>query len=227
MLLDFAPAAVLFDMDGLMIDSESAVMACWREASAAKGVAIDEAVLFGMVGLHEKLCYALLTQHYPDLDVMDLMLATDALYGQRVSAGLPLKPGIVPLLEWLGTMNVRKAVATSTRRDRAAEKLSNTGLIQHFPLVVTGSDITHPKPNPEIYLQAAARLGVDPTQCVVLEDSEPGVRAALAAGMTPIQVPDMKAPSAELIALGHRIVPSLTDAHALLKQVFESTQQPS
>lgn len=220
MQLDFHPAAVLFDMDGLMIDSESAVMECWREAAAVHAIVLDEDLLHAMVGLHEKLCYRLLCERMPEAQVLALAHTTDQLYHAKVASGLPLKPGILNLLEWLSALGIPKAVATSTRRDRAALKLQQSGLIKHFSVVVTGSDIEHPKPAPDIYLLAAKQLGVDPCDCLVLEDSEPGVRAALAAGMTPIQVPDMKQPSSEVRALGHRIVGSLAEAQALLQPLL-------
>ncbi|WP_269531970.1 HAD family phosphatase [Chitinimonas sp. BJYL2] len=215
--LDFTPAAVLFDMDGLMIDSERAVMESWRDAARDHQITLEDDLLHAMVGMHEKLCYAILRERRPDLDTMAILNTCDAHYHERVMAGLPLKPGIVSLLRWLRDIGMPRAVATSTRRDRADQKLANTGLIEFFPLVVTGSDIEHPKPAPDIYLKAAAGLGVRPQDCLVLEDSEPGVRAALAAGMTPIQIPDMKPPSAELLAFGHRVAPSLGEAEMLLR----------
>ncbi|QDQ28932.1 HAD family phosphatase [Chitinimonas arctica] len=220
MKLDFLPAAILFDMDGLMIDSESAVLDCWRLASLDHGVHFDDSLLMSMVGLHEKLCHAILRQRFPELDIDAIALATDKRYSARVEQGLPLKAGILPLLGWLDELGLPKAVATSTRRERAEQKLRQTGLIRHFQVVVTGSDVEHPKPAPDIYLLAARRLGVEPARCLVLEDSEPGVRAALAAGMTPIQIPDLSKPSAEVVALGHRILSSLDDAHALLREVL-------
>ena len=217
MQLPFLPAAVLFDMDGLMIDSERAVLACWRQAAAEFDLPVDDSLLHGMVGLHERLCRELLTRHFPDRDLTPLFVRTNDLYEAAVDGGLPLKPGIFPLLEYLGAAGMPKAVATSTKRATAEVNLARTGLGKHFSIVLTGSDIEHPKPAPDIYLKTAARLGVAPRQCLVLEDSEPGVRAALAAGMTPIQIPDVKQPSDELRALGHRIVGSLDEAHALLR----------
>jgi beta-phosphoglucomutase-like phosphatase (HAD superfamily) len=111
-------------------------------------------------------------------------------------------------------------VVTSTRRERALQKLGRCGLLSHFDTVVTGSDVTNPKPAPDIYLLAAERLCVSPARCVVLEDSVPGVRAALAAGMTPIQVPDLVVPDETARALGHRIVDSLLHARELIAAAF-------
>ncbi|MGQ5523234.1 HAD family hydrolase [Chitinimonas sp. PSY-7] len=221
MKINITPAAILFDMDGLMIDSESAVLQCWVEAAAQHGMTLDDELLHAMVGLHEKLAFKLLCERMPESEALVLAHSTDRLYQTRVAAGLPLKAGIMPLLTWLTSLGIPKAVATSTRRDRAEIKLKQSGLIMHFPLVVTGSDIEHPKPAPDIYLLAAKRLGVEPTHCIVLEDSEPGVRAALAAGMTPIQVPDLKQPSEAVRELGHCIVGSLAEAHTLLKPILQ------
>jgi len=101
------------------------------------------------------------------------------------------------------------------------QKLTSTGLLPHFHEVVAGNEVQHTKPAPDIYLLAAQRLGVAPSQCVVLEDSVPGVRAALAAGMTPIQVPDLVIPDDAVRALGHRIVDSLVHAQALIEPALQ------
>jgi HAD superfamily hydrolase (TIGR01509 family) len=224
MSLSFVPTAVLFDMDGLMIDSERAGLDCWRQASAEFDMDFDETFLHRMVGLHERLCRELVEQTYPDRDLTAMFHRTNELYVASIDAGLPLKPGILPLLQWLEEIGLPKAVATSTRRQTAELNLERTGLRRFFDVIVTGSDVEHPKPAPDIYLKAAAHLGVQPGQCLVLEDSEPGVRAALAAGMTPVQIPDMKQPSAEFLALGHRVVDSLPTAHALLRETLKASQ---
>jgi HAD superfamily hydrolase (TIGR01509 family) len=201
-----------------MIDSERAVLAQWRIAAAEHGLHFDDELLISMVGLHDKLCRELLAKRFPGMALDGVFARTDALYAAEVERGLPLKTGIEPLLDWLQEIGMPRAVATSTKRTRAEQKLNQTGLRRYFDIVVTGDDIEHPKPAPDIYLKAAGLLAVDPADCLVLEDSEPGVRAALAAGMTPVQIPDLKMPSDELRAFGHRIVGSLADAHDLLQQ---------
>ncbi len=100
-----------------------------------------------------------------------------------------------------------RAVATSTRRDRAEAQLAQQGLLQRFAALVGGNEVERGKPEPDIFLLAASRLSVAPEDCVVLEDSEPGVRAALAAGMMPIMVPDMHAPSPSLLARAPLVLP--------------------
>jgi HAD superfamily hydrolase (TIGR01509 family) len=214
--IDFVPDAVLFDMDGLMLDSERAMLETWRAAALEQSVEADDALWLSMVGMHDRASHAMLAERLGDEAALRLRDAGDRLYDARVAAGLPLKRGLIELLDLLDAHRIPKAIATSTRRERALAKLTSSGLIERFGVIVTGSDVEHPKPAPDIYLLAASRLGVDPRRCLVLEDSEPGVRAALAAGATPIQVPDLVPPHAELRGLGHRIADSLLQARALL-----------
>lgn len=215
--VDFAPDAVLFDMDGLMIESERALLQCWREASQTLGLRhLDDALWFSFVGLSDRVCVDLLRERLDEVQVKALLQETQDRYDRHVEAGLPLKPGVLELLSELEKRSIPRAVVTSTRRDRALQKLERCHLLPYFDTVVTGSDVAHPKPAPDIYLLAAERLCVSPALCVVLEDSVPGVRAALAAGMTPIQVPDLVMPDEAARALGHRIVDSLVHARKLI-----------
>lgn len=215
--LPFLPDAVIFDMDGLMIDSERVALACWSEAATTLALDLDEAFFLRMVGLGDRDCRALLAARpLDDACIARLSALCHDLYEARTQEGLPLRPGIVALLELLQAHDVPCAVATSTRQPRAGRKLQSAGLLGYFQHVVTSSDVDHPKPAPDIYLLAAQRLGKPPARCLALEDSPAGTRAALAAGMTVIQVPDLVAPDAAQRALGHRIVGSLVDVHALV-----------
>ena len=219
--VDFAPDAVLFDMDGLMIESERALLQCWREASRGLGLErLDDALWLSFVGLSDRACADLLRERLDEAQVQALLQETQDRYDRHVDAGLPLKIGVLELLAELERRNIPRAVVTSTRRERALQKLERCGLLPHFDTVVTGSDVANPKPAPDIYLLAAERLCVSPARCVVLEDSVPGVRAALAAGMTPIQVPDLVVPDETARALGHRIVDSLVHARELIAAAF-------
>ena len=181
--LPFAPVAVIFDMDGLMLDSERAIIGCLAEAAR------------------------------------ELVLQrSHALYEAVVVAGMPHRPGIIEMLEFLRLRGIPRAVATSTRRPLALRKLEASQLLPYFDAVCTSSDVEHPKPAPDVYLLAARSLDVDPALCLVLEDSPTGVRAALAAGMHPIQIPDLLEPDDAVRALGHTLLPSLHDARVLLEQ---------
>lgn len=219
--IDFVPDAVLFDMDGLMLDSEKAMLETWREAARVESIDADDRLWLAMVGMHDRASFALLSGQLGEEAATRLRDTSYRLYDAHVVAGLPRKSGLLELLDLLEAHGIPKAVATSTPRARALRKLAASGLIDRFAAIVTGTDVEHPKPAPDIYLLAARELGVDPRRCVVLEDSEPGVRAALAAGATPIQVPDLVAPGEELRGFGHRIVASLSQARELLEEVLQ------
>jgi HAD superfamily hydrolase (TIGR01509 family) len=213
----FIPAAVLFDMDGLMIESERALLQCWREASQVLELhQLDDALWLSFVGLSDRVCHDLLRERLEEAQVQALLRETQVRYDAQVEAGLPLKAGVLELLALLESHGLPRAVVTSTRRERALQKLTLCGLLPHFDAVAAGGEVAHPKPAPDLYLLAAQRLGVAPEACVVLEDSVAGVRAALAAGMTPIQVPDLVWPDESERALGHRVVESLGQAQVLI-----------
>jgi HAD superfamily hydrolase (TIGR01509 family) len=219
--LPFPPAAVFFDMDGLLIESERALLQCWREAALVLDMPqLDDALWLSFVGLSDQVCNKLLRERVTEAQLQALLLELQTRYDAQVDAGLPLKTGVRELLALLDQHRVPRAVVTSTQRERALRKLTRCELITHFHAVVTGSDVEHAKPAPDIYLLAAQRLGVPPSQCLVLEDSIPGVRAALAAGMTPIQIPDLVVPDQAARALGHRVMDSLVQARHAIASVL-------
>jgi HAD superfamily hydrolase (TIGR01509 family) len=206
-------------MDGLMLDTERLATPAWQDAKYAVGVDFDMSLLDAMIGRNYQDCRAMIVErHGEDFPTDRLMDAWHVAYDAIVERdGVALKHGLLDLLDWLEQQGIPKAVATSTRRDRALTKLANATLASRFTAIVGGDEITRGKPAPDIFLLAAERLGARPSSCLVLEDSEPGVRAALAAGMTPIMVPDQLAPSPELLATATLVMPSLAHVHAHLR----------
>jgi HAD superfamily hydrolase (TIGR01509 family) len=219
--IPFVPAAIFFDMDGLLIESERALLQCWREAATVLDMPqLDDALWLSFVGLSDRVCNQLLRERLDEAQLEALLRELQARYDAHVEAGLPLKTGVHELLAVLDHHRLPRAVVTSTQRERALRKLTRCELLAHFHTVVTGSDVVHAKPAPDIYLLAAQRLGVPPSQCLVLEDSVPGVRAALAAGMTPIQIPDLVAPDDAARALGHRVMDSLMQVREAISAIL-------
>ena len=215
--LPFLPEAVVFDMDGLMLDSERAINECMARAASDLGHELPASLWLQMIGGGDGLCRRLLTERIGADATVELLARAEAMYDVVADAGIDHRPGIVDLLDWLVARGIPRAVATSTRRPLAMRKLAAAGLLPYFDAVATSSDVAAQKPAPDVYLLAASKLGVAPARCLVLEDSPTGVRAALAAGMTPVQVPDLLVPDAATLALGHRIVTSLGEAQRLLE----------
>lgn len=179
--------AVIFDLDGTLIDTESLALATGMAAFAAVGNPVDESFMHTLVGVDNPTANARIAALYPALDFDALHRHWRAGFDHGVDTNLQLKPGVAELLAALG---LPKAVATSSDRASAIYKISRAGLAPHFPHVVSRDDVASPKPAPDPFLRAAELLGVDPNRCLAFEDSEIGAEAAMAAGMYVIQVPD-------------------------------------
>ncbi|HBN53970.1 MAG TPA: HAD family phosphatase [Stenotrophomonas sp.] len=214
------PQALIFDMDGLMLDSERALLGCLAQAGSAAGHELPDDFLLSLIGSSDTFTRQRIAARIGASAVDALLQDSYARYDGLVAAGVPHRPGIIDLLDTLAAHGVPRAVATSTRRPLALRKLDSAGLLPYFEHVATSSDVAHAKPAPDIYLLAAAKLGVEPRHCLALEDSPTGVRAALAAGMTVIQVPDLLQPDADVRALGHAIVGSLHEVRGLLQPLL-------
>lgn len=180
--------AVFFDLDGTLVDTESAAMAAGLRAFAQLGHPVDAAFMHGLVGKTKAQSDGLITAHRPGVDLAALERLWAAEAQATEAAGLVLKPGAAELLQ---ALSFPAALVTSSGRDSAHHKLTRTGLHPHFRTIVTFDDVVRPKPAPEPYLLAAQRLGVQPARCVVFEDSDTGAEAAHRAGCIVVQVPDV------------------------------------
>lgn len=206
-----AVQAVLFDMDGLMLDTETVSKRAWLEAGQAYGYEITQQLLTETIGVNKKSCEELFYRHFSP----DFPFATVHAHSRRVmlrifeEEGITIKPGLLALLDFLEQQGIPKAVGTSTSKESAVRNLTKVRIIDRFDAMACGDEVENGKPAPDIFLLAAKRLGVKPADCLVLEDSENGIRAAYAAGMRGIMVPDLKQPSREVQGLYYKKVDSL------------------
>ena len=206
-------AAVIFDMDGLLLDSETLARAAFDDTCGHFGLGDQTALFMQCVGTNQERGKHVLREGLRGkADDVAFGHLWDAKCVEYMSdAVIPLKTGAAELLRELKGAGVPMAVATSTPNPRATQMLRNAGMLQAFEVVVSGDQVQRSKPLPDIYLRAAELLDVRPERCLALEDSENGVRSALAAGMTVIQVPDLVEPSDAVRALGHTILGTLHD----------------
>ena len=182
--------AVLFDLDGTLIDTERLAMAATLSAFDAMGFKVPQDFLHDLVGKDMPTAERLIAARYPQLDLQDLDRRVAFAMNQELLSGMPLKPGVRALL---AKITQPKAVVTSSSRKGAVRKVTQAGLMDDFQHLITLDDVNHPKPAPDAYLLAAKMLGVAPARCLVFEDSEVGAEAAHRAGMRVVQVPDLVA----------------------------------
>jgi HAD superfamily hydrolase (TIGR01509 family) len=200
-------------MDGTLLDTERVAQQAFFTACDELGVAPRRDLLKRCVGAAEPIARQVLKDGYgPGLDCERFFQAWNRNFNSlsRLMPA-PLKEGAIALLDAVAQLGLPMAIATSSGTSDAVEKLQQAGLLGRFRTVIGADQVQRPKPDPEVYLKAADFLGVDPRACLALEDSEYGVRAAHAAGMTVIQVPDLTEPSADLRSLGHIVLASLKE----------------
>lgn len=216
--MTFAVAAVVFDMDGLMLDTEILYQRAWQQAAIDLGYDYDDAFyLQTCVGRTVETCEAALTERFPDFPLPAFRARWQGLWRQEVEQrGIPLKPGLLELLAFLDRQRIPFAVATSSDRAYTTFTLAAAGLQDRFGCIITGDQISNGKPAPDIYLEAARRLGASPPVCVALEDSDAGAQAAAAAGMTVLLIPDLKPPAPLAIQSAYSVLASLHEALDLL-----------
>lgn len=212
--------AVLLDMDGTLLDTEKVYFDSLVAALNGCGYTDDVVALcHSMVGLPGPICEAMLLDRYgADFPLAEVNRAFIVNRDRMFEAALPLKSGALALLDGLAAADCPMAIVTSSSRRTAERHLGLAGIRKRFATLLTLDDVTHGKPDPELYLKAAAHLGVAPQVCVAVEDSNHGAAAAHAAGAITLVVPDMVPPTEETRAKCAAVLPDLDAVLALLQE---------
>lgn len=213
--------AVLFDMDGLMVDTESLSTKALISCAKKQNYDMTREETLQVLGFTEKSIYEFWDNYFKDSYVDGIKLADDHYeYIEKIlfTTGPDKMPYIEELLKYLKENKYKVAVASSSDIDHIENNMEKTGLGKYIDKMASGQEVPNGKPAPDVFLLAAERLGVDPKNCLVLEDSKAGVKAGRAAGATVFMVPDMFTPDEECKQTAHRIVKDLGEVIKILEE---------
>lgn len=202
----------IFDMDGLMFDTEVIYGRAWRLAGERLGFTIPDGFHTAVSGSSGENMKQIIRSFLPGVDCEAFIELTYQISYDIQRHTLPEKPGLHEILEFFRGHGVKMAVASSTHREQVEWNLERSGIRSYFDAVVTGQDVSHSKPDPEAFLTASAQLGLSASDCYVFEDSFNGVRAGHAASCCTIMIPDLRQPDQEIAQLYDACVPDLLTA---------------
>ena len=200
-------------MDGVILDTEKLYVRFWREAASFYGFPMTLEHALGIRSLSGKLAEEKLQGWFgKEFDYNAVRQKRIELMDEFVSQnGVEPKPGAKALLSYIKDNGYALALATATPVDRAGRYLKSVELYSFFDQIVSAREVKRGKPAPDIYLCAAKRLGLDPKECIALEDSQNGIRSAFAAGCKTIMVPDLDQPTEEIMPLLFGVANGLED----------------
>lgn len=204
--------AVVFDMDGVIFDSERAVMQCWKEVASRHNIPdIEKAILACTGTTMVRTREIMLNLYGADFPYDEYAMESSAIFHSRYDGGrLPMKPGVKELLTFLKEHNKKIALASSTRQQVVTDELRDAGIIEYFDRIICGDMVSRSKPAPDIFLKACEELNISPSDSYAIEDSYNGIRAAHAGGLHPIMVPDLLPADEEMQSLAEIVLPNLT-----------------
>ena len=209
--------AIIFDMDGLLLDTEKLSYQSFVTTAAAYDQTFQFDDYRQLIGRNAKTGIDILRKMLPaTIDAAKFKDDWLDVYRQLLDHHIEVKPGAHQLLAYLEKMQTPRAVATSSSGTKARAILDRVGLWQYIPHLTGGDEVKRGKPAPDVYIDAARKLGVDASRCIVFEDSETGITAALAAGMRVIQIPDLIAAERALAPPTFYLASSLSEGAALL-----------
>lgn len=206
--------AVIFDMDGLLFDTEATGRWAWDKSLESHGYAMTDDIYMQFVGRDMSHREYVLKMHFGLDFPFESVKALRILLGdsREIESGLKIKPGAVQLLAAFSKLGIPIGLATGTVRDRTLRRLQGAGIRNYFRAIVAGDEVHRGKPFPDVYFEASQRLGISPQKCIVFEDSCAGVQAAMAAGMRVVMVPDLERPTPDIKNMAYCILPSLIEA---------------
>lgn len=214
--------AVIFDMDGVIFDSERLVLSCWEKVGEKYGFQGIDEVFLPCIGTNEVKTKEIVMDYYgQDFPYETFRQEASVLFHERVDLdGLPVKKGVREILDYLKEQEIPTAVASSTRLEAVSGELKQAGLYEYFKVVMGGDQLKRSKPEPDIYLMTCEKMDVIPSRAYAIEDSYNGIRSSFRAGMRPIMVPDMLPATEEMRQKSVAVLDDLLMVRGYLQEIY-------
>jgi beta-phosphoglucomutase family hydrolase len=221
--------AVLFDMDGVIFDTENVYLEVWTKVFQKYGYEMTKDIYISVMGSGRKnVIKTFLNVYGQDLPIIQMYQEKDEKLEQVIEKGqVPIKVGVKKILIFLRENGYKVALVTSAKRDRAIKQLKMANIEEIFDVIVCGDEVTNSKPDPEIFLKAARKISVNPENCIVIEDSPAGIKSAYNAEMIGIHVEDLKKADEEMLKYCHKSFKNLLDVKEYLSKYIISDNTSS
>lgn len=208
----------IFDMDGVLFDTERLYQETWQELAKERGIRLEDSFLRAISGTNGIYMEQVIERYYQVSDGSVIVEECMKRMKEKLEICVPLKTGVCEILEYFHGIGVRLAVASSSSVRQIESNLTNSGIRNYFSELVSGEEVTHGKPSPDIFILAAEKIGCRPEECLVFEDSENGIKAGYLAGCFTIMIPDLIKPGGQIKALCSKIY---TDFLKLCEEIGE------
>ena len=201
----------IFDMDGLLFDTERVFQETWHEIAKENNVVLDKSFLKTVTGTSGDRLHQVIEEFYHISDSKALVDDCTERVRKKLSVHVPIKEGAIEILDFFKRNSIKMAVASSSRMEQIESNLNIAGIKDYFDAVVSGTEVSHGKPAPDIFLYAAKKIGCSPEECFVFEDSENGIKAGHAAGCITVMIPDLMEASPEILPYCSKVCSSLLE----------------
>lgn len=213
--------AIIFDMDGVIFDTEMVYLKVWSKVFEKYGYKMTKEIYTSVLGTGRENVKKVFVNNYgSNLPIDDMYKEKDENLAKEIEKGVALKAGAYEILKYLKENDFKIALATSAISKRAFKQLKQANIYKFFDAVVCRDDVEKTKPNPDIFLKAADKLNVNKNECIVIEDSSAGIKAAFNAGMIPIHVVDLKDADSDILKMVYKSFNNLNEIKNELEHIL-------
>lgn len=211
--------SVIFDMDGVLLDTERIYLNVWTRVCKKYGYKMTKEIYCKVIATgRENVKKVFKNEFGSDIPIEEMYKEKDEALAKEIEKNIPLKEGAYELLTYLRKNNYKIALATSAKKERMEKQLNKAKIKHLFDELVCKDDVEKTKPNPDIFIKAASKLNVNPENCIVIEDSLAGIKAAYNGNMKVVHIVDLKEADEQIKKLSYKSFNNLIEVKEVIFQ---------